>query len=63
MNLNELRKWLAILSIAIIIGWLLVIDYSDLRWETNKAGYLGVGSMLLLEGLLILNILKVLILR
>ena len=47
MDLNKLRKWLAILSIAIIIGWLLIMDYSDLRWETNKAVYLGVGSMLL----------------
>ncbi len=48
MDFNKLRKWLAIFSIVIIIGWLLIINYSDLRWETNKAGYLGIGSMLLL---------------
>ena len=42
------RIVLIILAVVIIIGQLIVIDFSDYTWKTNAGNYLSIISMLLL---------------
>ena len=46
--MKTIRIVLIVLAVAIIIGQLIVIDFSDLTWETNAGSYLSIISMILL---------------
>jgi hypothetical protein len=42
------RIVLTVFAAVIIIGQLIVIDFSDFTWETNAGSYLSIISMILL---------------
>jgi len=44
--MNKFRIGLILFGIIMIIWYLTRIDYQDLSWPNNKAGYLGIMSML-----------------
>jgi len=48
MNVKTVQKNLAILALVVAMGWLLILDYGNLSWETNKIAYFSIGAMLLL---------------
>ncbi|WP_055445865.1 hypothetical protein [Lacinutrix mariniflava] len=48
MNLNLIQKNLTIIALAVALGWVLTLDFSNLSWEVNKMSYYGIGIMLFL---------------
>ena len=38
---KKLAKFLLISGCVLIIGWLFIMDFSDLSWNTNGNSYLG----------------------
>ena len=48
MDIKTAQKYLAIIALTVAVGWVLILDYNDLSWKTNKIAYFAIGTMLLL---------------
>lgn len=46
--MRKFRIGLIIIAFALIIGQLIIIDYTNLSWSENAGSYLGIISMLLI---------------
>jgi hypothetical protein len=46
--MEKFRIGLIIFAFVVIIGQLIIVDYTDLSWSENAGSYLGIISMILL---------------
>jgi predicted ferric reductase len=54
--MKKFRRVLILFALLIMIGQLVIIDYSDLSWSNNAGSYLGILSMILLIASMIYSI-------